>query len=849
MTQIKKDIIIQYSNVITGLIKVDFCVRYHDIISILSSYYYFSMSKVKKGKGRKTVAKTTQDIIPVQDMILDSNALNNVLNQVPDPTADQVKNQALPGIAKTLCRTQRYDAVISDIFADMPVPGQEAVNDSANQRVAMTDDDVVVFQPNTLQDATSKSKKIKAKNTKTKPQKRRRILDDDDETADQMEIEQITIPKEAPVKQKSPQNVQVDKIVADAVGMDVAQNLRRTEERRLKVDIKRGVIQKSKVLMDMIKRCPHLEQTIQNILDGKKKGKKSPVKAKTKESDLMDVSDSDNNVNKTNGGPVKRKKSEKKETRASKKRKLNTTGAQKISKKPRYDKKVKDWVEDLGSDDTDEEDRDTDDQGDDIDRYQEDGFVTYDKDDEESGSESRDSDSDDSGDTDDPVAELNDLYDDHISNRVKSDPTMTEAMLNDINKKIKEIRENQAASKIDIAKVMIENFNKEDSLWFYKNIKRVPLLEGQERFDLEDKIEKRYKLLKSLQEANMYDSFNAGDDRDTTKDIMASRHPAPIKRMLLNKMYTVTNESMEEYQKALNWMDTVLNIPTEVKSSKQDIGPSIKRLYEKLHQNLYGMDNAIKQILQAVCTILTDPNNEGYILTLVGPPGVGKTTISTLIAEAIGMGFGQVSCGSIADQATIVGHGSTYIGSKPGVFTQCLINNGQLDNVILLDEMDKMYDSKILPILLHVLDRSQNSRFKDAFCPEVDIDLSKNLYIVAVNSLDSFDDALKDRLKVVYIDGYDTTQKTEICTKHIIPRLIKKTSIGTEIDPMVVKRCVETVSPQISGVRDLERFFGDIYEKLLLVKHMGGSLFDLPANFKVDKKIDMKMIQRLTGLN
>lgn len=415
--------------------------------------------------------------------------------------------------------------------------------------------------------------------------------------------------------------------------------------------------------------------------------------------------------------------------------------------------------------------------------------------------------------------------------------------------KLKELQESQQ-NEINIKSIIQANFNKDDTLWFYKNIMRMESLEGSERFQLEDKIEKRYKFLISLQKSNMYSTFSKSGDRDIMQDILSSKHTDTVKTILLNKMYNVTYESLEEYQKALNWLDICLCIPTETKSSRINISDSIQKLYHKLTTSLYGMDSTIIEILQAVCTILSDPDNKGYILTLVGPPGVGKTSISSMISESIGMGFGQVSCGSINDQATIIGHGSTYIGSKPGIFTQYLINNGQLDNVILLDEMDKLHDSKIVPILLHILDKSQNSRFKDAFCPEINIDLSKNFYIIAVNSVDNLDEALKDRLKIVHVNGYDISTKVNICRHHIIPKLMHKTGIELDIDDDDIRKCILKVSPNISGVREIERFFGDIYEKLLLVRHIGPTFFNLPSNFNFTtlKKINMKLISNLTNI-
>jgi len=424
-----------------------------------------------------------------------------------------------------------------------------------------------------------------------------------------------------------------------------------------------------------------------------------------------------------------------------------------------------------------------------------------------------------------------------------------------LSKKIMSLHKDYEDRSVTLKKVIDMNLTSNDTQWFYKNIRRVNDLEGTEKFSLQDKIEKRYILLKYLVSVGKYGSYNKDPERDVIKDIVKSNHSDRIKQILLNRIYNVTDDSIEEYNKTLTWIDTVLSIPTEVKASniktsKSDIKTIIKNLHYKLSTNMHCMESTIQNIMQAVCAIMTDPSNKGYILALVGPPGVGKTTISSLISEAIGMGFGQISCGSINDQATIIGHSSTYIGSKPGIFTQIQINTKQLDNVILLDEMDKIHDPKIIPVLLHVLDKTQNNRFKDAYCPEIEIDLSKNLYIVAVNNLDNFDSALIDRLKVINVNGYNIDQKIEICSKHIIPKIMLRTGIMANIGLDIIRRIVIKISPNISGVRDLERFFSDIYEKLLLVKNSDINFFNLPSDIDIDKitSITKPIVNKLTDI-
>jgi ATP-dependent Lon protease len=333
-----------------------------------------------------------------------------------------------------------------------------------------------------------------------------------------------------------------------------------------------------------------------------------------------------------------------------------------------------------------------------------------------------------------------------------------------------------------------------------------------------------------LKQNNMYDNILL--DEDIVSNIIKSKHTDTIKKIMLNKLLSIKDIS-DDYYKCVEWINTILLLPTECNNNlKNNSKIIIKNLHDNLHKNLYGMDKTIKHILQSVSAILND-RSKGSILTLVGQSGVGKTTISSLISKSIGMGFGQISCGNINDISTLIGHSSTYIGAKTGLFTQIQINNKQIDNVVLLDEMDKITDTKITPILLHVLDFSQNNRFKDAYCPEIDIDLSKNLYIISVNSTDKFDTALLDRMKIINVDGYDLEQKCEICIKHIIPKCIERTGINKTIDKTVLKKYL---SPNKTGVRDVERFIENIYEKLLLATHLGNSYIGLPVSYKVMEK-------------
>jgi ATPase family protein associated with various cellular activities (AAA) len=478
---------------------------------------------------------------------------------------------------------------------------------------------------------------------------------------------------------------------------------------------------------------------------------------------------------------------------------------------------------------------------------------------------SEDSYSNDSGD-EPPISiheELNELHDDvpmpSSRKRKRELDEMDSSARENFHSKLREIRESYNSQKVDIAKVIHSVFNEEDNNWFYSRLGRLKLMDGKEKYDLEDEIQRKFATLTSLQKAGLYQKFNRPAERNIIKEILDSDKPDDMKQIMINRMMNTPNDGGEEYQKALVWLDVVMSIPTECKNmigSNNDneegveldvgFGSILFRLKQNLDSNLFGMDNVKRQIMQAVTTIQNDPESQGYIIALVGDPGVGKTTISSQIAETIGMGFGQIPCGSISDRSGVVGSTSTFIGAIPGLFTQLLMRTEQLNNVVLLDELDKLPDKSLLPTLLQVLDREQNFRFKDAFCPEVDIDMSKNLYIIAVNDISGFDKALRDRMKVIHVSGYDTDQKTHICHEHIIPKIQSKTGITPDIDYDTIHYFVNKVSPQISGVRDITRYFEDIYEKLQLIHRFTEYLKHDPEAWGVALDIAANTTERAT---
>ena len=263
------------------------------------------------------------------------------------------------------------------------------------------------------------------------------------------------------------------------------------------------------------------------------------------------------------------------------------------------------------------------------------------------------------------------------------------------------------------------------------------------------------------------------------------------------------------------YLDTCLDFPFGERSKEETTVAEARDILNSDHD---GLDKVKERILEFVAVKQFSPDVKNQIICLVGPPGVGKTSVASSIARALKRKYARVSLGGMHDEAEIRGHRKTYVGAMPGRIVTAIINSGVENPVIVLDEIDKMandFRGDPTSALLEVLDPEQNKSFRDNFM-EIPIDLSDCLFIATANSYDRIPAPLLDRMEIIELSTYTDTEKLAIAKNHLVPKQLKRNGMNRRIfritDGAILKLIKEYTRE--SGVRNLEREIASLIRKV-----------------------------------
>jgi len=275
------------------------------------------------------------------------------------------------------------------------------------------------------------------------------------------------------------------------------------------------------------------------------------------------------------------------------------------------------------------------------------------------------------------------------------------------------------------------------------------------------------------------------------------------------------NPQVAEYSVTLNYLELMLDLPwDELTEDNFDL----RKVKEVLDKDHFGLEDVKERILEHLAVLKLKGDMKAPIVCLVGPPGVGKTSLGKSIASALDRKFVRMSLGGLHDESEIRGHRKTYIGAMPGRIIKSLKKAKSSNPVFILDEIDKIgkdFRGDPSSALLEVLDPEQNNSFHDNYL-ELDYDLSKVLFIATANSLSTIQPALLDRMEIIEISGYSNEEKVEIAKQHLIPKLRKSHGLRAKdikFNNKVLHKLIADHTRE-SGVRSLERTIGSVMRNI-----------------------------------
>ena len=363
-------------------------------------------------------------------------------------------------------------------------------------------------------------------------------------------------------------------------------------------------------------------------------------------------------------------------------------------------------------------------------------------------------------------------------------------------------------------KLLIEDLHKEiETVKLENSIEsklRDRLDEEQKNYILKEKI----KLIK--EEIGELD-IKEGDIKKLKDKINKMDAPSYIKDRLNEEIsrYELMPATSAEIGIIRNYIDWLINLPWNTSTTDNK---DIKDIKNKLDESHYGLSKIKNRILEYIASKSKSDDLNSPIICLVGPSGVGKTTLAKSIANVLDRKFVKVSVGSIVDDAEIMGHRKTYIGAYPGKIIQGIRKCGVNNPVFLIDEIDKItkdYRKDVSTTLLDILDKEQNSMFIDNYIEEK-FDLSKVMFILTANNVNTIPEALKDRLEIIELSSYTEYEKIEIARNYLVPKMLSSYKMeNISISKEAIKIIINYYTKE-SGVRELERILESLVRKIIV---------------------------------
>lgn len=334
-----------------------------------------------------------------------------------------------------------------------------------------------------------------------------------------------------------------------------------------------------------------------------------------------------------------------------------------------------------------------------------------------------------------------------------------------------------------------------------------------------DKNQKEYILKEKMKYIKKELGYDSANDLDNLyKKLEENNYPENIKKRVTEELKKLDNipSTSPELAVTRNYIDWLLKLPTTETIDNKNL-KEVKKILDSTHYNLCDIK---QRIIEYLAVKQNTNNSKTPIICLVGPPGVGKTTLAYSIASSLNRKFYKINVAGINDEAEIIGHRKTYLGSSPGRIITSIIKTNSKNPIILIDEIDKMTkDIKGDPAscLLNVLDYSQNKQFSDNYIEEY-YDLSNIMFILTANYIDNIPEPLKDRLEIIEINGYTELEKLSIAKNYLLKNILKNNGLDKlNISDRLILKIINEYTKE-TGVRELNRLLDKIARKIVYEK-------------------------------